>query len=680
MKRKIVAAMLSTMLISVASASVVSAMDSSAFTDVSSYTSFYKYIEKVVDDGIMEGTSNTEFGVSQKETRLDFIKSLHAMAKSPLVIADSSFADVKGTDGEVAVVWAENKGLFDGLKDGTFTDGNFGGDKELSRSELAQILYNYAKNIQEIDMTRGVGDCTTFDDAHTVSNEYKDALNWAVGNGILVGDDRLTDAVENSLRPNETANKTEVAEALYKYMDLRDTIIAEMNATATPVEKAPVTDATLPVSVKTGIALPDSKTENTQVSTDDKNKENDGDKKDDKNNSESSHEHTWIDNVKEILHPETGHYEKQKVKDAWTETINHEAEYEDVYVKDADAVYKTVHHDAETHEEQQYVKDADAVYKTVHHPAETHTEKKYVIDKEAVYDTIHHEAEGEYQDIVVTDKPAYMEEVKHPAVYEDQQVWVETKPAWDETVHHEATGHYETQTITDQEAWDEPIMEWHTVCFKCGHVLDSYTDSQIEEHMDNHFFNEGFDEGWGDRQIQVGTKHHDAITHEEQVWVEDTAAWDETIHHEAEGHYETQSVLVKEAYIDYIWHDAITHTERQWVETKPAWDEQVLVSPEEGHYEDVEVIDKEAWDEEVLVTPEQGHYETVTIIDKEAYDEEVLVTPEQGHYVKKLIKDAWVETIDHDAVYEDIWVVDTAEWVETVTDGKKCTECGLIQK
>ena len=634
MKRKIVAAMLSTMLISVASASVVSAMDSSAFTDVSSYTSYYKYIEKVVDDGVMNGTNDTEFGVSQKETRLDFIKSLHAMAKSPLVIADSSFADVKGTDGEVAVVWAENQGLFDGLKDGTFTDGNFGGDKELSRSELAKILYNYAKNIQGIDMTRGVGDCTTFDDAHTVLDEYKDALNWAVGNGILVGDDRLTDEVENSLRPNETANKTEVAEALYKYMDLRDTIIAEMNATATPVEKSPVTDATLPVSVKTGIALPDSKTEDSQVSTDDKNKENDGNKKDDKNNTESSHEHTWIDNVKEVLHPETGHYEKEKVKDAWTETVEHEAEYEDVYVKDADAVYKTVHHDAETHEEQQYVKDADAVYETVHHPAETHTEKKYVVDKEAVYDTIHHEAEGYYNEVTVVDREAY-----------------------DEIIHHDATGHYETVTIVDQEAWDEPIMEWHVVCFNCGEVLDDYSDDDITVHMKGHWLNEGVTSGWGDRQIQVGTIHHDAVTHTEQVWVEDTAAWDETIHH-----------------------DAVTHVEQQWVETKAAWDEQVLVTPEQGHYEDVEVIDKEAYDEQVLVTPEQGHYETVTIIDREAYDEEVLVTPEQGHYEKKLIKDAWTETVNHDAEYKDVWVVDTAEWVETVTDGKKCTGCGLIQK
>lgn len=636
MKRKIVAAMLSTMLISVASASVVSAMDSSAFTDVSSYTSFYKYIEKVVDDGIMEGTSNTEFGVSQKETRLDFIKSLHAMAKSPLVIADSSFADVKDGDGEVAIVWAEKQGLFDGLKDGTFKDGNFGGDTELSRSELAQILHNYAKNVEGIDVTRGVGDYNSFDDAHTVLDEYKEALNWAIGNGILVGDDRLTDAVENSLRPNETANKTEVAEALYKYIDLRDMLIAEMNAPTTPVEttaeKSPVTDATLPVATKTGIALPDSKTEDAQVSTDDKNKENDGDKKDDKNNSESSHEHNWVDNIVEVLHPSTGHYEKKLVKDAYVEEVNHDAEYKDVYVKDADAVYDTVHHPAETHEKTNWVIDKEAVYKTVNHPAETHEEEVYVKDKDAVYNTIHHDAEGYYQDVTVTDKEA-----------------------WDETIHHDEVGHYETVTIVDQEAWDEPVMEWHKVCFKCGQVMDGWGTVQINDHMKEHFLNEGYNSGWGDRKIQVDTIHHDAVTHTEQAWVVDTAAWDEVVHH-----------------------DAITHVEKQWVETKAAWDEKVLVSDEVGHYETVTVVDKEAWDEWVIVSPEEGHYETVTVVDKEAWDEEVMVTPEQGHYEKVLVKDAWVEKINHDAEYEDVWVEDTAAWVETVVDGKKCTSCGTV--
>lgn len=58
-----------------------------------------------------------------------------------------------------------------------------------------------------------------------------------------------------------------------------------------------------------------------------------------------------------------------------------------------------------------------------------------------------------------------------------------------------------------------------------------------------------------------------------------------------------------------------------WVVDKEAWDEQVLVSPEEGHWETV--IDKEAWIEKIehkeeghyengkLISPEKGHYETI---------------------------------------------------------------------
>ena len=82
-----------------------------------------------------------------------------------------------------------------------------------------------------------------------------------------------------------------------------------------------------------------------------------------------------------------------------------------------------------------------------------------------------------------------------------------------------------------------------------------------------------------------------------------------------------------------------------WVVDKEAWDEQVLVSPEEGHWETV--IDKEAWIEKIehkeeghyengkLISPEKGHYET--IVDKEAWDE-IVHHEEEGHYEKQNVQ------------------------------------------
>lgn len=60
----------------------------------------------------------------------------------------------------------------------------------------------------------------------------------------------------------------------------------------------------------------------------------------------------------------------------------------------------------------------------------------------------------------------------------------------------------------------------------------------------------------------------------------------------------------------------------------------------------------------------QGHYEDVLIRD--AYDEEVLVSPEEGHYEDVLVRDAWVETVEHEAEYRDVWVVDSEAYTVEV--------------
>ena len=105
-----------------------------------------------------------------------------------------------------------------------------------------------------------------------------------------------------------------------------------------------------------------------------------------------------------------------------------------------------------------------------------------------------------------------------------------------EKIYHEEKGHYETETVqtgtrtvVDEEAWDEPIYEGRLVCNVCGYTSDD--DWEMAEHMaDEH----DADGSWYNDPVQVGTKHHDAVTHEEPVyeerehWVVDQDAWTET--------------------------------------------------------------------------------------------------------------------------------------------------------
>lgn len=96
------------------------------------------------------------------------------------------------------------------------------------------------------------------------------------------------------------------------------------------------------------------------------------------------------------------------------------------------------------------------------------------------------------------------------------------------TIHHDATGHNETVWVQDTAAWDEqvPIATIY-VCNGCGQEFPSkdawwnhamtYLGQDDDSHGSNHTY------------IQYTTVHHDATGHNETKWVQDTAAWDETV-------------------------------------------------------------------------------------------------------------------------------------------------------
>lgn len=99
------------------------------------------------------------------------------------------------------------------------------------------------------------------------------------------------------------------------------------------------------------------------------------------------------------------------------------------------------------------------------------------------------------------------------------------------TVHHDAIK--QTQTVVDQEAYDEPVYSTRTVTkVQFGTYTGKYFDSSQEamEYMKSL----GYDTVKGStgpvqvqEQYQSGTIHHDAVTHQEEVVVQD--AYDEQI-------------------------------------------------------------------------------------------------------------------------------------------------------
>lgn len=94
-------------------------------------------------------------------------------------------------------------------------------------------------------------------------------------------------------------------------------------------------------------------------------------------------------------------------------------------------------------------------------------------------------------------------------------------------VTHEGSGHYETQVV--REAWDEPIYEMREVtrCSTCNTDISSWSEEQVGDHIEAHIL-AGEDKGGyysTGEKVQTGTKHHDAET--KQVWVQDTAPYEQ---------------------------------------------------------------------------------------------------------------------------------------------------------
>lgn len=95
-------------------------------------------------------------------------------------------------------------------------------------------------------------------------------------------------------------------------------------------------------------------------------------------------------------------------------------------------------------------------------------------------------------------------------------------PAETKTVHHDAVTRQETYTVVDKEAYDEPVYETHYVCKVCGYDAIKDGDAILMHSVDT-------GHSYTSKRVQVGTNHHDAVTHQETKTVVVTPAYDETV-------------------------------------------------------------------------------------------------------------------------------------------------------
>ena len=178
------------------------------FNDVSANDWFASAVDYVTGKGMMNGTADNTFSPKANTTRGMVVTVLYRLENRPSTSA-ASFTDVaSGAYYANAVAWANANGIVSG-----YGSGKFGPNDQVTREQLAAILYRYAQ-YKKYDVS--VGEDTnilSYDDAQSISSYAIPAIQWACGAGVVTGKSG------SKLDPKGNATRAEVAAMLMRFCE-----------------------------------------------------------------------------------------------------------------------------------------------------------------------------------------------------------------------------------------------------------------------------------------------------------------------------------------------------------------------------------------------------------------------------------------------------------------------------
>lgn len=105
-------------------------------------------------------------------------------------------------------MWAKLTGIVNGTSATTFDPSG-----QITREQLAAILYRYTAKYAP-DATGNAASLAAYPDAGSVSAYARDAMAWAVGNGLIKG---LPHDKTDYLEPGGSTTRAQVATILMRY-------------------------------------------------------------------------------------------------------------------------------------------------------------------------------------------------------------------------------------------------------------------------------------------------------------------------------------------------------------------------------------------------------------------------------------------------------------------------------
>lgn len=194
-----------TLVFNIEGTSIIKVVDNTKeFVDVKEDDWFNDSIQYVAAREIFNGTSTSAqtYSPNADTSRAMIAQALFNFDRNPAADPSSLLPDAEGKWYSDAAGWSLSAGVFKG------SDGNFEGDRPITRQELAAVLYRYAgENGYKTDGAKALD---SFPDASGVADYAKEAMEWAVGNGIINGS-------EGKLIAGETATRAQVSAMFMRF-------------------------------------------------------------------------------------------------------------------------------------------------------------------------------------------------------------------------------------------------------------------------------------------------------------------------------------------------------------------------------------------------------------------------------------------------------------------------------
>lgn len=188
-----------------------------AFRDMPMPTDWaHEGLDYCIYHGYIAGTSASTVAPNGVCTRAQLVSILYRIQGEPTTVAGYELAKLRAPFDDVprgqwytdAIWWAKLTGVVSGTSATTFDPSG-----EITREQLAVILYNYTKQFAPGSLTEA-GSLAGFPDAGSVSSWARTEMAWAVGNGLISGTGSGGVAY---LSPKGSATRAQVAAILMRF-------------------------------------------------------------------------------------------------------------------------------------------------------------------------------------------------------------------------------------------------------------------------------------------------------------------------------------------------------------------------------------------------------------------------------------------------------------------------------